>query len=122
MSIRALVKTLEEVTVSVGGRNLTLADKVKPVLVPSYIRDWPVCVYARQSGLLDETFRGAALQPGVEVSVLAEKYEEVEAMMQAVIKAITRSDFLYMSIHPPTDSYEEEVNCYRQMIHVVMQQ
>ena len=30
--------------------------------------------------------------------------------MQAVIKAITRSDYLYMSIHPPTDSFEEVID------------
>ena len=111
MSLRALVAAIEKVP--------ELKGKVFPVVVPRKMRAWPACLYARAGGLLDETARGAAVQPGVRVEVIADRYEEVDRVMAAVRKALIR-DGLYQIPDPPVDLYDEALDVFRQAIHVVL--
>ena len=111
MSLRALVKAIETVP--------ELEGKVFPVVVPAKMRDWPVCLYARAGGLLDETTRGAAVQPGVRVEIIAGRYEDVDRVMQAARRALVREG-LYQIPDPPVDVYDEDLSVFRQAIHVIL--
>ena len=117
--IKQFVETIENVKV---GNDCLLKGKVFPVIVPANeIKKCPVAVFARVSGLLDETFRGPATYIAVRFDILHDDYDEMDELMEKCVDMLCLKKHLYQFSDPQTDSFDETIEKFRQTIHIVLQ-
>ena len=104
-----------------GRLNTLVGDRVYPVVVPDDKQDFPAIVFARAGGGQVATLRGKDSLPLIRLDFIARGYETLEEMHALVVAALRRADMLYLDPDEVVDLWDDELDVYRQQVHVVVQ-
>ena len=104
-----------------GRLNALVGERVYPVVVPDDRQDFPAIVFARAGGGQVATLRGKDSLPLIRLDFIARDYETLETMHALVVSALRRADMLYIDPDEVVDLWDDELDVYRQQVHVVVQ-
>ena len=114
MKLKALIADLKKIDV--------LEDRVFTVFIPSNTRKWPSCVVRRAGGvdLAIEAGEGGGVKiPLVEITVLSDKYEQIEGAMIEVQARVNRLSWTVFD--PPDDAWHDTLKVYSQTVTVLLE-